>query len=114
MKCHIPAANTPARIEIPKEQSIKIAANESKQHLKHGRPVGTKDKIPQKRKIQENQVAAPKEAIPMRQATKELIYSKFLNKNLMKMNILKRMLLKRSLPKDYPLKKIRYLKTKRS
>lgn len=66
MKCHILAANTPARIKIPKEQSIKIAANESKPNLKHGRPIGTKDKIPQKRNIQENQVAALKEAIPMK------------------------------------------------
>ena len=78
MKCHIPADNTPARIEIPKEQSIQIAANESKPHLKRGRPVGTKDKIPQKRKIQENQVAAPKESIPMRQATKGIDLSEIL------------------------------------
>ena len=78
MKCHIPATNTPARIEIPKEQSIKIVANESKPHLKRGRLVGTKDKIPQKRKIQENQVAAPKESIPMRHATKGIDLSEIL------------------------------------
>ena len=63
VKSHIPATNTPARIEVPVEQSVNIAANESKPHLKHGRPIGVKDKIPWKRKVQEKQVAAYKEAI---------------------------------------------------
>ena len=39
-KSHIPAANTPARIEIPERP---IAANESKARQKHGRPIGSKD-----------------------------------------------------------------------
>ncbi|KAK9994139.1 hypothetical protein SO802_023842 [Lithocarpus litseifolius] len=50
VKSHIPAANTPARIEGPVGQSVNIAANESKPHLKRGRPIGVKDKIPRKRK----------------------------------------------------------------
>ena len=50
-KSHILVANISTRIEIPKEQSIKIATNESKPCLKRGRRVGAKDKIPRKRKI---------------------------------------------------------------
>jgi hypothetical protein len=69
VKSHILAANNPARIEVPEGQLINIAANESKTCLKCGRPVGAKDKIPQKRKTQEKQIATPKEAIPMKQAT---------------------------------------------
>ena len=50
VKSHIPAANNPAQIEVPEGQLINIAANESKIHLKRGRPVGAKDKIPRKSK----------------------------------------------------------------
>ena len=64
MKSHIPTANTPVRIEIPKEHKINIAVNESKPRLKHGRLVGGKDKIPQTRKLQENQIAVLEETIP--------------------------------------------------
>ena len=76
MKSHIPAANTPAQIEVPVEQSINTTTNESKPHLKHGRPVGVKDKIPRKRKVQEKQVAAHKETIPRKQITKIIDLSK--------------------------------------
>jgi hypothetical protein len=76
VKSHIPAANNLARIEVPEGQLINIAANESKTRLKHGRPVGAKDKIPRKRKIQEKQVAAPEEAMPMKQATNIINLSK--------------------------------------
>ena len=49
-KSHIPAANAPARVEIPsKAIDIKIA-NESQKRLKRGRPIGSKDKNPRKRK----------------------------------------------------------------
>ena len=64
VKSDIPAANTPTRIKVPVGQSVNIAANESKPHLKHGRPIGVKYKIPVKRKVQEKQVATYKEAIP--------------------------------------------------
>jgi hypothetical protein len=47
VKSHIPAANIPARIEVLEGKLINITANESKAR---GRPVGTKDKIPQKKK----------------------------------------------------------------
>ena len=64
VKSHIPAANTPAQIEDPIRKSVNIAVNESKPHQKQGRPIGVKDKIPWKRKVQEKQVATYKEAIP--------------------------------------------------
>ena len=67
MKSHIPAANTLAQIEVPVGQSVNTTTNESKPHLKGGRPVGVKNKIPRKRKVQEKQVAAYKKAIPVKQ-----------------------------------------------
>ena len=75
VKSHIPVANNPTQIEVPKGQLINIAANESKTRLKRGRPVGAKDKIPRKRKTQEKQVAL-EEAIPMKQATNIINLSK--------------------------------------
>ena len=47
-KSHIPTANTPARIDVPKRQMV----NESKKRLKLGRPFGSKDTTPQKRRTQ--------------------------------------------------------------
>jgi len=38
--------------------------------LKRGRPIGAKDKIPRKRKAQGNEIGAPEEALPTKQATK--------------------------------------------
>ena len=64
VKSHISVANTPARIEVPVGQLVSTVVNESKPHLKHGRPIGVKYKIPVKRKVQEKQVATYKEAIP--------------------------------------------------
>ena len=58
LKSLIPATNTSARIEVRVGQSVNTIANESKPHLKSGRLVGVKDKIPRKRKVQEKQVAA--------------------------------------------------------
>ena len=48
-RSHIPAANTPARIIVPEGQSGDVIANESKVRLKRSRPIGSKDKVPQKR-----------------------------------------------------------------
>nr|GEZ09804.1 hypothetical protein [Tanacetum cinerariifolium] len=42
------AANAPIKIDVPKEHSV--IANESKARLKRGRPIGFKDKNPQKKK----------------------------------------------------------------
>ena len=57
-KSHIPAANTPARIDVPVGQ----LTNEFKIRLKRGRPVGSNDVTPRKRKTQEKLVPL-KEAI---------------------------------------------------
>ncbi|KAM2860296.1 hypothetical protein COP2_025608 [Malus domestica] len=50
-KSHIPAANSPARIDIPVRQN-KVAANDSSSaRLKRGRPPGSKDSAPRNRKM---------------------------------------------------------------
>ncbi|RVW93168.1 Retrovirus-related Pol polyprotein from transposon TNT 1-94 [Vitis vinifera] len=59
-KSHIPAANTPARIDVP----IGQLTNESKIRLKRGRPVGSKDVTPRKRRTQEK-LSTLEEAIKM-------------------------------------------------
>ena len=46
-KFHIPAANTPIRIDVPVGQHV--IANESSARQKRGRPIGFKDKNPRKR-----------------------------------------------------------------
>ena len=76
IKSHIPAANIPAQIEVLEGKLINIIANESKERLKRGRPIGAKDKVPWKKKTRENQVAAPKEAIPIKQANEIVDLSK--------------------------------------
>ena len=45
VKSHILVANTLVRIEVLVGQSVNIATNKSKPHLKRGRLVGVKDKI---------------------------------------------------------------------
>ncbi|XP_049399680.1 uncharacterized protein LOC125863687 [Solanum stenotomum] len=47
-KSYIPATNTQVRVDVPIGQNVK--ANESGPRLKRGRPIGSKDKNPQKRK----------------------------------------------------------------
>ena len=47
-KSHIPAANTPTWIDVP----IGQLTNKSKIRLKHGRPIGSKDVTPRKRRTQ--------------------------------------------------------------
>ena len=49
-KSHIPAANIPTRIEIPTGKLQSNMTNEPKPRLKYGRPIGSKDTIPRKRK----------------------------------------------------------------
>ena len=46
-KSYIPVENTPIRINVPEGPSI---TNESKVRMKHGRPVGSKDKNPRKKR----------------------------------------------------------------
>lgn len=47
-KSYVPAANTPIKIDVPVGQSK--VANESEAKMKRGRPIGSKDKNPRKRK----------------------------------------------------------------
>ena len=70
-KSYIPTANTPARINIPIGKTAIMAANESSMTcLKRGRPLGSKDLIPRKRKIKGQQNpsleenSTPEEATP--------------------------------------------------
>ena len=61
-KSHILAANIPSQIEIPIGKLKYSVTNEPKPQLKHGRPIGSKDTIPRKRKnVKFN---APKEHTP--------------------------------------------------
>ena len=62
-KSYIPAANAPARIEISKIKSENKDTHESKTRQKRGRPVGSKDKNPRKRKGVDNHIDS-KENIP--------------------------------------------------
>ena len=70
MKSHFLAANTRVGIEFPEVKLIDIAVSVSRTRLERERFVSAKDKISQKRKTQEKQVAAPEEVIPMKQATR--------------------------------------------
>ena len=70
IKSHILAANTLVKIEVPIGQSINTAVNEFKACLKRGRPIGAKDKIPWKRKVQENEIGTLEEALPTKPTTK--------------------------------------------
>ena len=70
VKSHIPASNTPTKIEVPVGQSINTVANESKARWKRGRLIGAKDKIPRKRKAQGNKISALEEALTTKQAMK--------------------------------------------
>ena len=57
IKSQIPAVNTPAHIEIPIGDSGNAIASTSKPRLKRGRPIGSKDSFPRKRKS--NQLLTP-------------------------------------------------------
>ena len=67
-KSHIPAANTPARIDVPDGQNMNAAHEISKTRQKHGRPIGSKDLIPKKRKSNMNLIKAPEVAQPPEEA----------------------------------------------
>ena len=69
-KSCIPAANTPARINIPIGKTDIVAANESSMIcLKHGRPLGSKDLIPWNGKIKGQQNPSLKENSTPEEAT---------------------------------------------
>jgi hypothetical protein len=68
LKSYFLATNTPVGIEFSEGKLIDIAVSVSKTRLERERFVSAKDKISQKRKIQEKQVATHEEATPMKQA----------------------------------------------
>ena len=47
MKSHIPAVNAPSRIVVPVGQA---KMDENPPQLKRGRPIGSKDTVPRKRR----------------------------------------------------------------
>ena len=55
-KSYIPAANAPARIEIAEIKPEGKVTHESKTRQKYGRPIGSKDKNPRKRKGVDNHI----------------------------------------------------------
>jgi hypothetical protein len=70
LKSHFLAANTPVGIEFSEGKLIDITVSVSKTSLEREVFVSAKDKISQKKKTQEKQVAAPEEVILMKQATR--------------------------------------------
>ncbi|KAL9661207.1 hypothetical protein QQ045_026029 [Rhodiola kirilowii] len=58
-KSHIPAENAPVQIEIPKGKPENKVTHEITTRLKRGRPPGSKNKNPQKRKGEEKQSILP-------------------------------------------------------
>ncbi|XP_059658527.1 uncharacterized protein LOC132304835 [Cornus florida] len=67
IKSHVPAANVPAKINVPVGQSINVTANASKIHLKRGRLVGAKDVL-RKKKTQRKLVFKTDEMISLNEA----------------------------------------------
>ncbi|XP_073153898.1 uncharacterized protein [Henckelia pumila] len=64
-KSHIHAENTPVKIDVPVGPTNIQPANESKIRQKRGRPIGSKDTVPRKRKVQDKENSkAPEEEIP--------------------------------------------------
>jgi len=66
-KLYIPAANAPSRVEIPRELELDGSKiNEPKVQLKRGRPMGSKDKNPRKKKKmgEENEKVLQEELSP--------------------------------------------------
>ena len=66
MKSHIPAVNAPTRITVNAPARIVVLEGQAKMdenppQLKRGRPIGSKDIVPQKRRGK-NQESTPKEA----------------------------------------------------
>ena len=59
-KSYIPAANAPARIEIPEIKSENKDTHEYKTRQKRGIPVGSKDKNPRRRKGVDNHIDSKK------------------------------------------------------
>ena len=69
-KSYIPTTNTLAKINIPIGKTAIMAANKSSMtRLKRGRPLGSKDLIPRKRKIKGQQNPSHEENNTLEEAT---------------------------------------------
>ena len=77
-KSYIPAANAPARIEIPEIKPEGKDTHESKTRQKRGRPIGSKDKNPRRRKGVDNHIDS-EENIPEEIENKESLQMKDIN-----------------------------------
>ena len=122
-KSYIPAANTPAQIDVP----IRQLTNESKIRLKRGRPVNSKDITSQNRRTQEK-LGTLKEVIKMTdqfkvdksialeetQIMQKAPKRHILNKKPFKRHILSKKPLKRHILNKKPLNRHKYLKIVRS
>ena len=62
IKSHVPVMNAPARINVPIGQSQNIAAKEFAIRQKRGRPIGSKDLAPRKRRNEQSSSCPPEEA----------------------------------------------------
>ena len=61
-KSHVPTINTLAHIDVPKGQLENVITSESKIRLKHGRPIGSKDSVPRRKKNEQHR----KNSIPLK------------------------------------------------
>ncbi|XP_070028629.1 uncharacterized protein [Nicotiana sylvestris] len=77
-KSHIPVKNVPIRIDVPVGPSTSMKASEPKAHLKCGRPLGSKDRNPRKRKSTNDQNDTMKGSS---EETQDLISSKIPKEN---------------------------------
>ena len=113
-KSYILIANTSTQLNVP----IGQLTNESKIHLKRGRPVGSKNMTPQKRRTQEK-LDTLKETIKMTDQFKidksiALEETQIIQEALEEARILNKKPLKRHILNEKLLKKHRYLKIVRS
>ena len=77
-KSFIPAENVPSRVDVPKEQTDGNKMNEPRVQLKRGRPAGSKDKNPKKKKKLDEQNSKVREEPDIEICLKEDINGKVL------------------------------------
>lgn len=119
MKSHILAANTLTNINVSVGQSKNTTTNESKTCLKHGRPIGIKDKTHRNRKVQIKQIGALEEVIPTEHTTRAIDPSKIYVQDYSIIESFEAESFKKLSPEDellksYPLKRKIHLKITRS
>ena len=75
-KSHVPVLNAPARISVPVKGTLNSATNESVARQKRGRPIGSKDSAPRKRRVNDKSFpnTAPEEEV--HSALDEVMYQK--------------------------------------